>query len=147
MSHTAAGTDTAQMKVADKKPKINWPKASETVKFRQFDETMSVAVSRLRGKPEWKLERMAEILYEEAEGRFGLEKPASGKGSGEGKKKGGPSRRERKIAEVKRDKKRLRKRWIQAEESEKAGLKALYEDIKKKHQATVEGAKTDRAKE
>ena len=133
VSHTAAGTDRAQMKVADKKPKINWPKASETAKFRQFDETMSVAVSRLRGKPEWKLERMAEILYEEAEGRFGLEKAASGKGRGEGKKKGGPSRRERKIAEVKRDKKRLRKRWIQAEESEKAGLKALYEDIKRKH--------------
>ena len=68
VSHTAAGTDRAQMKVADKKPKINWPKASETVKFRQFDETMWVAVSRLRGKPEWKLERMAEFFTKRQKG-------------------------------------------------------------------------------
>ena len=60
------------------------------MKFRQFDETMSEAVSRLRGKPEWKLERMAEMLYEEAKDRFGLEKPASRKSGSEGsKKKGG----------------------------------------------------------
>ena len=52
-----------------------------------------------------------EMLYEEAKDQFGLEKPASRKSGSEGsKKKGGPSRRESKIAEVKREKKRLRKR-------------------------------------
>ena len=48
MSHTAAGTERVQMDVEEKKPKINWPRASEAVKYRQFDDTMSEAVSRLR---------------------------------------------------------------------------------------------------
>ena len=149
VSQTAAGTDRVQMEVAEKKPKINWPRASDTVKYRQFDDTMSEAVSRLRGKPEWKLERTAEMLYEEAKDRFGLEKSASGKSGSEGsEKKGGPSRRERKIAEVRREKKRLRKRWAQAEEREKAGLKALYEEIKKKHRELLrEQRRVERKKE
>jgi hypothetical protein len=57
MSRTAAGTEEAQTGVAERKPKINWPKGSEAVKYKQFDATMSEVVSRLRGKPEWKLER------------------------------------------------------------------------------------------
>jgi len=148
LGHTTAGKDRVQVEVAEKKPKINWPKASDTVKYRQFDETMSEVVSRLRGKPEWKLERMGEILYEEAKERFGLEKPAGGTGGSDGKRKGGPSRRERKIAEVKREKKRLRKRWMQAEVSEKAGLKVLYEEIKKKHRGLLrEQRRVERKKE
>ena len=57
--------------MAEKKPKINWPKASETEKYRKFDDTMAKVVSNLRGKPEWKLQRMADVLYEEAKERFG----------------------------------------------------------------------------
>ena len=95
------------------------------------------------------MKRMAEMLYEEAEDRFGLEKPASRKSGGEAsEKKGGPSRRERKIAEVRREKKRLRKQWLQAEESVKAGLKSLYEEIKRKHRELLrEQRRVERKKE
>ena len=72
MDHTTA-VKGKKMEVPDKKPKINWPKASEAEKYRQFDDTMSVVVANLRGNPEWKLNRMAEILYEEGKERFGLE--------------------------------------------------------------------------
>ena len=91
---------------------------------------MSIVVSRLRSKPEWKLERMAKVLCKEAEEWFGLEKPASGKGSGEGKKRGGPSRRERKIAEVKRYKKRLESNLGKAEERKEARYEGLVEACK-----------------
>ena len=43
------------------------------------------------------------------------------------------SRRHEKIKEVRKEKKRLRTRWLQAGDDEKEGLKVLYEEVKKKH--------------
>ena len=131
MDHTTA-VKGKKMEVPDKKPKINWPKASEAEKYRQFDDTMSVVVANLRGNPEWKLNRMAEILYEEGKERFGLE----GDGKTE-RKKGGPSRRDSKTTKLRAEKKKLRTRWLQADEQEKDGLKVLYEELKARHRRVV----------
>ena len=150
MSQTEAGTEEAQTGVEERKPKINWPKGSEAVKYKQFDATMSEVVSRLRGKPEWKLERMAEVLYEEAKQTFGLEKPAGEKNGKktDGGKKGGPSRRERRIVELRKEKKKLRRQWLDAEEGAKEGLKVLYEEIKRKHRGVMrEQRRVERKKE
>ena len=43
------------------------------------------------------------------------------------------SRRQKKIQRVKKKKKQLHKRWIEAKEEEKEGLKILYEEVKEKH--------------
>ena len=42
----------------------------------------------------------------------------------------GPSRREVKIAELRKEKKRLRTRWAQASGNEREGFKALYDEVK-----------------
>ena len=149
MSHTTAGKAQVPEGVAERKPKINWPKANEAVKYRQFDDTMAEVVSKLRGKPEWKLQRVAEVLYEEAEERFGLEKPtAQNVGKKVGGKKGGPSRREKTIKKLREENKKLRARWLEAEDSEREGLKALYEELKGKHRSAVrEQRRVDRRKE
>ena len=145
-NHTTA-VRQKQPEVSEKKPKINWPKACETEKYRQFDDTMSVVVAGLRGKPEWKLNKMSELLYEEGKERFGLENPKSGKEDGR-KEKGGPSRRETKIAKLRAEKKKLRTRWLQACDQEKDGLKALYEELKARHRKLVrEQRRLDRRKE
>ena len=142
--HTTA-TRQKVIEVPDKKPKISWPKANEAEKYRQFDESMSMVIANLRGNPEWKLNRMAEILYEEGKERFGLEVTGGG---GNKKGKGGPSRRDSKINRLRAEKKKLRTRWLQAEDHEKEGLKSLYEDLKAKHRKLVrEQRRLDRRKE
>ena len=83
---------------------------------------------------------MAEIIYSEGKDRFGLEKEA---GEDKGKKKGGPSRREKQLAKLRGEKKKLRTRWLQANESEKQGSKVIYEDIKAKHRKLTRDGQID----
>ena len=45
---------------------------------------------------------------------------------------GGPSRRGRKIEAIKKEKKALRKQWLNASPAEKPALLSLYEDVKKR---------------
>ena len=72
---------------------------------------------------------MVKVLYEEAKERFALKKPETQKRRDRNgqRKKGGPSRRETKIHKLRGEKKKLRTRWLEAEESQKQGLKSLYE--------------------
>ena len=58
-------------------------------------------------------------------------------GGGNKKGKGGPSRRDSKINRMRAEKKKLRTRWLQAEDHEKEDLKYLYEDLKAKHRKLV----------
>ena len=51
-NHTTAAKKR-HIEVSERKPKINWPKASEAGKYRQFDDTMSEVISNLRENPEW----------------------------------------------------------------------------------------------
>ena len=117
----------------EKKPKIKWPKGNEAAVWKKFDDDVSRVVTKMKGTIERKLEKLAEVIHGEGEDRFGLENER-GKGlEKQDKAKKGLSRREEKIIEVKREKKRLRTLWLRADEEEKIGLKVLYEEIKKKH--------------
>lgn len=53
---------------------IKWPKANETAVYNQFDLDENTMLGKLKGNTEQKLERLAEVIYEEGERRFGLEK-------------------------------------------------------------------------
>ena len=70
----------------------------------------------------------ADVIYEAAVEDFGCS---------EGVKKtpetkGGLSRRQRTLAQLRKDKRDLRKRWKAAAPEEKDGLKTLYEDLKER---------------
>ncbi|KAL9964680.1 hypothetical protein ACROYT_G028355 [Oculina patagonica] len=128
--HTTVEQSGEEAKVAEKKPKIKWPKANDTATYNQFDEEVSKLVRRFKGTTEERLEKLAEVVYEEGLRRFGLEKEQSPR---QGQKKGGPSRRKSKADELRKEKKRLRTLWLNAEEHEKEGLKVLYEQVKRQH--------------
>ena len=125
--HSTAEFEMPGKEVGEKKPKIKWPKANETASYKEFDDEVAKMVSHLSGTTERKLERLAEVIYSEGERRFGMQQqqvqtvqPISG-----------PSRRDRRISQVKREKKALRTRWIRAPDGEKEGLLKIYGELKK----------------
>ena len=106
--------------------KIKWPKASETVEWKRLDESLSDLLQKaLRGTVEAKLNLFGEILYEECSGRYGK---VTGRKAAE-KSKG---RREKEIDDLVAGRRQLRRRWRKAEESEREGLKALWDDIRRR---------------
>nr|XP_061841449.1 sodium- and chloride-dependent neutral and basic amino acid transporter B(0+)-like [Nerophis lumbriciformis] len=106
--------------------KINGPKANETEEWRRLDEHLSgLLQNALRGSVVAKLNLFGEILYEECSNRYGevtiretTIKPKS--------------RREKEIDDLVANRRQLRKVWRKAEESEKEGLKALWDEIKRR---------------
>ena len=123
---------------------VKWPKASDTASYKQFDTEVAKLASRVKGCAEDKLEKLSALVYKEGLERFGLEKEPS---STE-KRKGGPSRKERKITEIRKEKKRLKARWDKATSEEREGLKVLYDDAKKRHRQILrDKRKLDRKKE
>ena len=109
---------------------MKWPRANDAASYKQFDNEVFKIVSRCIGSTEQKLERLAEIVYEEGKKRFGLDEGKQKKVEG---KKSRLSRRQEKIAALRREKKKLRASWNEALPEEREGLKALYEDVKKQH--------------
>ena len=73
------------------------------------------------------MQRLAESIYNIGEGLFDT-MPVGGKE----RNLGGPSRRGRKIEAIKKEKKALRKQWLNASPAEKPALLSLYEDVKKR---------------
>lgn len=123
---------------------VKWPKASDTASYKQFDTEVAKLSSRLKGCAEDKLDKLAALVYKEGLERFGLEKEPSPTE----KRKGGPSRKERKIAAIRKDKKKLKTRWDNAPPEEREGLKTLYEDAKKRHRQILrDQRKLERKKE
>ena len=86
---------------------MRWPKANDAASYKEFDNDVAKVVSRVKGNTHQKLDKLAEVVYEEGKKRFGLE--ADGK-KAPVETKVGPSRREVKIAELRKEKKRLRTR-------------------------------------
>ena len=58
----------------NKKSKINWPKANDTASYGRFDDEVNKIESKCKGSTEEKLEKLAEVIYEEGKERYGLEK-------------------------------------------------------------------------
>ncbi len=106
--------------------KIKWPKANEAEEWRKLDEHLSGLLQKtLRGSVVAKLNMFGEIPYEECSNRYGevtiREALIRSKG-----------RREKEIDDLVASRRQLRKRWRKAEESEKEGLKALWDEIRRR---------------
>ena len=106
--------------------KIKWPRANEAEEWRKLDEHLSgLLQNALRGSVVAKLNLFGEILYEECSNRYGevtiRETVIRSKG-----------RREKEIDDLVASRRQLRKRWRKAEESEKEGLKALWDEIRRR---------------
>ncbi len=106
--------------------KIMWPKANEADEWRKLDEHLSGLLQKaLRGSVVAKLNLFGEILYEECRNRYGevtiREAVVRSKG-----------RREKEIDDLVASRRQLCKRWRKAEESEKEGLKALWDEIRRR---------------
>lgn len=94
--------------------------------WRRLDEHLSELPQKaLRGPVEAKMNLFGEILYEECSGRFGevVSRKAGIRTKG---------RREKEIDDLMANRRQLRKRWRKAEEPEKEGLKALWDEIKRR---------------
>ena len=82
----------------------------------------------MKDSTEEKLKKLASTIYETGVELFGVQEgrktqPNTNKVE---------SRRERRMKQLRKDKKDLRKRWREAMSEEKEGLAVLYEDLKKK---------------
>ena len=92
-----------------------------------MDDDLEVTLNAsLRGSSKRKMEKMTTIVFSMCEARFDSK--------GEGKiQKGmaGPSRRQRKIAEIRRELRLLKYRWKYAADAEREGLKCLSDDLRK----------------
>ena len=95
--------------------------------YKQFDQEVNRKLIKMKGTIDQKLEKLAGTIYEEGLKRFGLEVEKKAENRTLPRRK---SRRQDRIEEVKKEKKRL---WVRAEEDEKAGLQVLYEEVKRKH--------------
>uniref|UniRef100_A0A0L8IE92 Uncharacterized protein n=1 Tax=Octopus bimaculoides TaxID=37653 RepID=A0A0L8IE92_OCTBM len=127
-----------------KKPKIKWPKANDAASYKKFDDEVVRMTTKFKGDDEQKLENLVNIIYREGEKRYGLEAT----GNGESSAKGGPSRREIRIAKIRKEKKHLRTRWRDAKGVEREDPKQLHEEIKKRHrdQLRKEEGRTEKKK-
>ena len=116
--------------VGAKKEKIKWPQANEKQQWNEFESSVLKLIKGSKKTTEERLEQLASTIYDEAERRFGIEETVGKKSV----KEFGFSRRQKKLKEVRKEKKSLRQRWMNSLPEEKEGLKVLYEAVKKKHQ-------------
>ena len=129
-----------------RRPKILWPAANEKTKYKVLEDKVLNIVREERknetgewGAKEW-LGRFTEIIYETASEEFGckeMKKKTTEKSKG-------VSRRQRELAQIRKQKKELQKRKKNAPQEEQEGLGHLFEELKKKEQSfTKKGTETD----
>ena len=111
-----------------RKPKIAWPAAKEKASYRRFEEAVCKKIYKMKGTVQERLKRLSNTIYETGKEEFG-EEPVKKKVTA---RKGGDSRRERAMKKLRKEKNDMRKRWRQADPTEKEGLSVLYEQLKKK---------------
>ncbi len=123
---TESSQKARNLKNPFRRNKIKWPKANEAEERRKLFEHLSGLLQKaLRGSVVDKLNLFGEILYEECRNRYGevtiREAVVRAKG-----------RREKEIDDLVASRMQLRKCWRKAEESEKEGLKALWDKIRRR---------------
>ena len=116
-----------------RKPKILWPAVNEKAKYRTLEEKVQKKLKEAkknssRGDAKEMLSMFANSIYESASEEFGtcegkLKTPV---------KKGGLGRRQRMLAQLRKQKRELQKRRKSASLEEEEGLRTLFEDLKKK---------------
>ena len=110
-----------------------WPAANEKAKYRALEEKVQKKLKEAkknssRGDTKEMLNVFANSIYESASEEFGacegkLKTPV---------KKGGLSRRQRVLAQLRKQKRELQKLRKSAPPEEEEGLRTLFEDLKKK---------------
>lgn len=118
-------------KQADEQPgrpeRIKFPQASLTTEWEELDKELSNELKqKVCGSIAQKIAVFGKTIYEFCRAKYGIV-------SRPGKKSHKQSRRQRNIEDIRRQKKIARKQWKDADDSEKPGLKALWEDLKKRH--------------
>lgn len=131
-TQTQSDADQQTQEPGARKPRILWPAANEQAKYRVLEEKVMKKLEKTkksnRKDAKEKLSVFSKIIYETAMEEFG---------KSEGKKKapaqkGGLSRRQRVLAELRRQKRDLKKQRKTAPPEEEEGLKTLFEGLKKK---------------
>ena len=123
-----ANTDADFEDCEAKLPKILWPNASEKTEYQRFEDSVMTKVQK-KGNPKDRLKSLSKAIYETGKEMFGT-KEGTMREMTEPKPK---HRRSKQLEVIRNEKKNLRRRWRDAREEEKAGLKQLYEDVKKRH--------------
>ncbi|MGH0166692.1 UNVERIFIED_CONTAM: hypothetical protein FKN15_053682 [Acipenser sinensis] len=109
------------------KPGVKWPRACEKTAWDTVNTDLCVALERLSGTVEKKLDKFGDIIYAYGSERFGVEKRKEKVQTIPGK-----SRRQQEIERLVRERRQLRKQWRRAEQSQKEGLNLLQRVIKDK---------------
>ena len=87
-------------------PRLKLPKAS-SAEWKHLDEDLDkVLEAKLRGPASEKIEKLSSTVYEICRDRFGVEEPTVGR-----PKPSGPSRRQRRIAEIRNHLRELAKQY------------------------------------
>ena len=123
----AESQETINPPVSDstKRKKLRWPHATDK-KWNQLDEDLEATLnSALRGTASEKLKQMTSITYAMGETRFETKGPWT-----QEKGKAGPSRRQREMANIRKDLRSLRDQWKHAADFEKDGLRCLRDDLR-----------------
>ncbi|XP_038130124.1 uncharacterized protein LOC119776004 [Cyprinodon tularosa] len=117
----------AETKKPARKNKIKWPKSSEAEAWRALDTYLIKTLQEsLQGGAEAKLNRIGDIIYQTCKDRFG--EIVSRQRSIQREK----GRREKEILQLVQRRRQLRKSWRKATLVEKEGLKALWEEVRKR---------------
>ncbi len=106
-----------------RKVKVKWPKASDKLEWRSFDQSYTVLQNSLRGSTTGKLNIFGDVVYEEGKERFGelQQRKTPPKQSG---------RWEREILQLVKERRLLRKAWRKAKDHKKECLKNLWAQIR-----------------
>lgn len=109
--------------ILERKPRLCLPPATDP-RWKVLDQELDMILeTSLKGDAGRKLRLMTSIVYEECKDRFGQKDQKTAK-----HQKAGPSRRQREIAAIRKDLRKLKQRWKAAPESEKVALKQLQKD-------------------
>ena len=126
-----------------KKQKILWPAANDKASYQKLEDLVFKRMYKKKGSTSEKLKALSQCIYEAGVELFGTVEKTK-----RAEPKVFVSRRERRMKELRNEKKELRKRWREALPNEKDGIKVLYEDLKLKcRQIQRNIRRTERRKE
>ena len=122
--------ETAPTEQADqrenRKPRLNLPAMKDKRWAILDDQLDTILETTLRGDASSKVQKMTEIVFEHCKDVFGEDQKEKPK-----QKKSGPSRRQRVLAELRREQRSITVKWKQASDAEKKGLKDLKDELHK----------------
>lgn len=121
--------ETNEPPSSPRKGKLKLPGANSK-EWKDIDEDLELTLENtLKGTAKEKMILMPKIVYDVCISRFGTEDRATGT-----PKKTGPSRRQTEIGNIRRDLRQLKRRWKEAEDSEKEGCLQLRADLRSRLQ-------------